>query len=153
MIRNVNTDLAAGILGLILTAIFWFSIDPEIMHLSIMFPKAMIAIMGVFSIALTVKGFRKTAIRTDIFNVGSNFRVAVTALIFFAWGIGISYVGFFVASMLAIVAQVTYLAMARRKVTIQIFLLWLVIVFGEVTFFYLVFTRLLHVPLPEGWFI
>ena len=153
MIRNVNTDLIAGALGLILTLGFWFSIDPEIMRLSIMFPKAMIGIMGFFSVALTIRGFTKTAQRSDIFNVGSNRRAFITALLFFAWGIGINYLGFFTGSVLSILALVMYLALARRSVSLKTFLLWVVIVFGEVTFFYLVFTRLLHVPLPEGWFL
>ncbi|MGB5421897.1 MAG: hypothetical protein WBN03_07045 [Desulfobacterales bacterium] len=40
MIRNANTDLLAGIIGLSLSLVFWFSIDREIMRLSNMFPKA-----------------------------------------------------------------------------------------------------------------
>jgi hypothetical protein len=149
MIKNANSDLWAGCIGLALSAAFWFSIDEEIMRLSIMFPKAMIAIMTLISILLLIKGIVK-AERQDLFNVGSNRRVIITALLFFAWGIGISYLGFFVSSVLAILAQAWYLALARRKVSLPALSLWLVIAAGEVTFFYLIFTRLLHVPLPEG---
>lgn len=42
------------------------------------------------------------------------------------------------------------MTLARRKVTLPTLALWLVVAAGEVTFFYLIFTRLLHVPLPEG---
>jgi len=149
MIKNANSDLWAGFIGLALSAAFWFSIDEEIMRLSIMFPKAMIAIMALISILLLLKGFWK-AERLDLFNVGSNRRVIVTGLLFFAWGIGISHLGFFVSSVLAILAQASYLALARRKLTLPAVALWLVIAAGEVAFFYLIFTRLLHVPLPEG---
>ena len=149
MIKNANSDLWAGCIGLALSAAFWFSIDEEIMHLSIMFPKAMIAIMALISILLLFKGFSK-AERLDLFNVGSNQRVIITALLFFAWGIAISYLGFFVSSVLAILAQACYLALARRKLTLPSVAFWLVIAAGEVGFFYLIFTRLLHVPLPEG---
>jgi hypothetical protein len=119
------------------------------MRLSIMFPKAMIAIMALISILLLIKGILK-AERQDLFNVGSNRRVIITALLFFVWGVAISYLGFFVSSVLAILAQAWYLALARRKVTLPVLALWLVVAAGEVAFFYLIFTRLLHVPLPEG---
>jgi hypothetical protein len=152
MIRSANTDLVAGLLGLVLTAVFWFFIDPEIMRLSIMFPKAMIAIMGLISVVLVIRGFTKVAEHSDIFSVGNNLRVFVTGVFFFAWSIAISYLGFFVSSFLAITLIASYLAAARRKVTVPIFGLWVLIALGEVTFFYLIFTRLLHVPLPKGWF-
>ena len=149
MIKNANSDLWAGCIGLALSVAFWFSIDEEIMRLSIMFPKAMIAIMALISILLLIKGIIK-AERQDLFGVGSNRRVIITALLFFVWGAAISYLGFFVTSVLAILAQAWYLALARRKVTLPALALWLVIAAGEVAFFYLIFTRLLHVPLPEG---
>jgi hypothetical protein len=149
MIKNANSDLWAGCIGLALSVAFWFSIDDEIMHLSIMFPKAMIAIMALISILLLIKGILR-AERQDLFNVGSNKRVLVIALLFFAWGGAINYLGFFVSSVLAILAQAWYLALARRKVTLATLALWLAVAAGEVAFFYLIFTRLLHVPLPEG---
>jgi len=149
MIKNANSDLWAGCIGLALSIAFWFSIDEEIMRLSIMFPKAMIAIMALISILLLVKGILK-AERQDLFNVGSNRRVLIIALLFFIWGVAINYLGFFVSSVLAILAQACYLAQARRKVTLPTLALWLVVAAGEVAFFYLIFTRLLHVPLPEG---
>ena len=149
MIKNANSDLWAGCIGLALSVAFWFSIDDEIMHLSIMFPKAMIAIMALISILLLIKGILK-AERQDLFNVGSNRRVLIIALLFFVWGVAISYLGFFVSSVLAILAQAWYLALARRKVTLPTLALWLVVAAGEVAFFYLIFTRLLHVPLPKG---
>jgi hypothetical protein len=46
-----------------------------------------------------------------------------------------------------------YLATARRQITLGVLAIWLVIVICEVAFFYLIFTQLLHVPLPEGIFI
>ena len=149
MIKNANSDLWAGCIGLALSAAFWFSIDEEIMRLSIMFPKAMIAIMALISILLLIKGIIKAELQ-DLFDVGRNRRVIITALLFFVWGGAISYLGFFVSSVLAILAQAWYLALARRKVTLPALALWLVVAAGEVAFFYLIFTRLLHVPLPEG---
>lgn len=152
MIRNANTDLLAGTIGLGLSLVFWFSIDREIMRLSIMFPKAMILIMALISVVLVIKGFM-TAERQNLFDVGNNLRVAVTGLFFFAWGVAIAYLGFFVSSVVAIFTMTCYLATARRKLTPGVLAIWLVIVICEVAFFYLIFTQLLHVPLPQGIFI
>jgi len=151
MIKNANSDLWAGGIGLALSTAFYFSIDEEVGRLSIMFPRAMIGILALISILLLVKGFLKSE-RLDLFTVGSNRRVFITGALFFAWGIAISYLGFFVSSVLAILAQVCYLARARRKLTASSIGLWLAIAVGEVAFFYLIFTRLLIVPLPEGLF-
>jgi hypothetical protein len=152
MIRNVNTDLVAGSLGLALSAGFWWLIDPEITHLSVVFPEAMIAVMGIVSALLFFKGLSKMADRQDIFAEGSNVRVLVTGIIFFGWAAGIAYLGFFVASVLAMSLLALYLAWARRRVKPLTFVFWVGIVACEVAFFYLIFIRLLHVPLPEGWF-
>jgi hypothetical protein len=149
MIKNINTDLAAGAFGSVISVLFWFSIEADIMPLSIMFPRAMILIMALISMLLVIKGFI-TPVRRDLFDEGSNRRVVMTALFFFAWVIAISFLGFFVSSVLAISAMVYYLARARRRVALGVFAAWLAVVVGEVALFYLIFTRLLHVPLPKG---
>lgn len=152
MIRNANTDLVAGTLGLLLSFAFWWLIDPEITQLSIVFPAAMIAIMAIVSALLLIKGFSRAAERGNLFEVGSNVRVLVTGLFFFGWAFAVSILGFFVASVLAIAFIALYLALARRRVSLPAFAVWVLIAAIEVAFFYLIFTRLLHIPLPEGWF-
>jgi hypothetical protein len=152
VIRNVNTDLIAGSLGLSLSLLFWWLVDPDTTHLSIVFPMAMLVIMGIVSALLLIKGFSRAAERGNLFDVGSNTRVFVTGLFFFGWAIAISYIGFFVSSVLSISMIALYLALARRRVTVGTFMAWILIATCEVTFFYMIFTRLLHIPLPEGWF-
>ena len=150
MIRNANTDLIAGAVGLAVTAGFWFTLDPDMTRLSSMFPKAMIRIMALISVLLVIRGFRKPE-RRDLFSEGSNRRVFVTALHFFAWGIAIAHVGFFVSSVVVISSLAYYLALANRSVSLKVMAGWVLIVLFEVGFFYLIFTRLLHIPLPRGF--
>lgn len=152
MIRNANTDLIAGLVGLGITAAFWFSLDPEMTRLSNMFPKAMIRIMALISIFLVIRGFVKPE-RRDLFAEGSNRRVIVTALHFFAWGVAIPHVGFFVSSVLVISSLVYYLALANRQVSLKSMAGWVVIVIFEVGIFYFIFTKFLHIPLPGGFLI
>jgi hypothetical protein len=152
MIRNVNTDLIAGIFGLILSFGFWWTVDPDISYLSTIFPMSMIVILTIVSGLLFIKGFSRAAERGNLFDVGSNTRVVVTGLFFFGWVIAIGYLGFFISSVLTISLLATYLALATRRVGAPSFALFVLIAIGEVAFFYLVFTRILHVPLPEGLF-
>jgi hypothetical protein len=149
MIKNANTDLMAGIFGLIITGVFWFSIDPDISHLSIMFPKAMVIIMGIIAAALVVKGLIKTrAQHSDMFAEGSNQRWIITGILFFVWVVAVAYIGFWVSSVVGISVIVYYLARAVQRPSLVRVLSWVAIIIGEVTFFYLIFTKLLDVPLP-----
>ncbi len=149
MIKNANTDLIAGVIGILITILFWFSIDPDVSDLSIMFPRAMVVILGLLAAALVVKGLVK-AQRADMFADGNNIRWIVISIMFFVWIIAITYIGFWVSTVVGISVIVYYLSLARRKASLPEVMGWVGIVTVEVSLFYLVFTRLLHVPLPTG---
>jgi hypothetical protein len=126
--------------------------DPEMTRMSRIFPKAMILIMFCVSAILVIKGFLKPE-RRNLFAEGSNRRVIVTALHFFAWGVAIPHVGFFVSSVVVISSLVYYLALANRQVSLKVMARWVVIVIFEVGIFYFIFTKFLHIPLPGGFLI
>ena len=151
MKKDTNTDIIAGLLGLGITAVFWFSLE-NISRLSIIFPKAMVIIMALISVGLLVSGFVSPG-RQQLFGAGDRRRVMVTGITLFAWVIAISWVGFYVSSVAALSFLAYYLALARRRVTLRQFAVWVLIIAAEVAFFYLIFTRLLYVPLPRGWLI
>ena len=148
MNREINTEIASGIIGLVLTAVFFFALE-DISWMSIIFPKTMVYIMAIISGILVLKGFLKPS-RDRIFSVGSNTRWMVTGVLFFLWVLLMPVLGFFVSTVVFMTAIVGYLARARTRVTIGKFLVWVPIVIAEVTFFYLIFTKVLYVPLPKG---
>jgi hypothetical protein len=150
MNREINTEITSGFIGLALTAMFFFGLE-DISWMSILFPKTMVYIMGIISGVLLIKGFFKPS-REKIFNVGSNTRWLVTGVLFFLWVLLMPVLGFFVSTVVFMTAIVGYLARARTRVTIGKFLVWVPIVLAEVTFFYLIFTKVLYVPLPKGLF-
>ena len=150
MNKEINTDIASGVIGLTLTAVFFFGLE-DISWLSIMFPETMVYIMAVISAALVVKGFVKPS-RDRIFHDGSNTRWLVTGILFFLWVGLMPVLGFFVSTVVFMTAIVAYLAKSRIRLTLGKFLVWLPVIVAEVTFFYLIFTKILHVPLPEGLF-
>ena len=107
--------------------------------------------MGLISGVLIVKGFMNPS-RDRIFSVGSNVRWIVTGVLFFLWVLFMPVLGFFVSTVVFMTIIVGYLARVRTQVTIGKFMIWIPIVIAEVTFFYLIFTKVLYVPLPEGMF-
>lgn len=150
MNREINTGITSGIIGLMLTAVFFFGLE-DISWMSILFPKTMVFIMGLISVALVVMGVVRPT-RYRVFSSGSNMRWVVTGVLFFIWVILMPILGFFVSTVVFMTAIVGYLARARTKVTIGKFTVWVPIVIAEVTFFYLIFTKVLYVPLPKGMF-
>jgi len=150
MNREINTDITSGVVGLMLTAVFFFNLE-NISWMSIGFPKTVVYIMGLVSGILIVMGLVKPS-RDSIFSVGSNTRWIVTGVLFFLWVLLMPVLGFFVSTAVFMTIIVGYLAGARQQLTIKKFMVWIPIVLAEVTFFYLIFTRVLHVPLPQGIF-
>lgn len=150
MNREVNTELISGIVGLLLTSVFFFGLE-DVLWMSIVFPKTVVYILFVISAALIVLGFVNPT-RSRIFNVGSNLRWVVTGILFFGWVLCMPVLGFFVSTVLFMTIIVGYLARARTQLTVKKFMVWIPIVVAEVSIFYLIFTRVLYVPLPQGMF-
>ena len=150
MNREINTDITSGLIGLLLTAVFFFALE-DISWMSIIFPRTVVYIMAIISGILVVKGLVRPS-QDRIFSAGSNTRWMVTGVLFFLWVLLMPVFGFFVSTVVFMTAIVGYLARARMQVTIGKFLIWTPYVLAEVTFFYLIFTKVLYVPLPDGMF-
>lgn len=150
MILRVNTDLVAGLFGLVFTAAFWFSMG-RLSTLSSVFPETVLALTGVISVALLVKGLLRPETRA-VFDEGDRVRLVVTTAILFSWWWLIGFLGFFVASVLVFLLLVWYLAIAQRQVGLRRLGFWAVVVLAEVSFFYLVFSKLLYIRPPRGLF-
>ena len=120
MHREVNTEIISGVIGIILTAVFYFALE-DISWMSIIFPKTVVYIMALISGILVVKGFINPT-RAPIFNVGSNARWIVTGALFFLWVLFMPVLGFFVSTVVFMSIIVGYLARARTQVTIGKFM-------------------------------
>jgi hypothetical protein len=151
MTKGINTDIAAGMIGLGFTALFWFALE-DISRLSIIFPKSMVIIMALISVGLLINGFVSPS-RSKIFTQGGHKRIVVTGLTLFLWVMAINKIGFYVSSVVAFSFLTYYLALARRKVTLGQFLVWVLIIAAEVAIFYIIFTRLIYNPLPKGFLL
>ncbi|MBM9603895.1 tripartite tricarboxylate transporter TctB family protein [Desulfopila inferna] len=150
MKREINTEIVSGMIGLILTAVFFFALE-DVLWMSLVFPKTMVYVLGIIACILVLKGAVKPS-RNPVFNVGSNVRWIVTGILFFTWVLIMPVFGFFVSTVVFMTIIVGYLAQARTQLTIGKFMVWIPVVIGEVTLFYLIFTKVLYVPLPTGMF-
>lgn len=151
MRKNVNTDLIGAVIGLVVLAMFWGA-KKEVGHLSIMFPNALLILVGVFSGLLLLKAFFRGD-REAIFSDGNQVRIIITGSILLAWVVGIMYLGFLSTSLVMFPLLVFFLASAREKVTAKKAAAWTVVSTVEVLVFYFIFSRFLQVPLPTGMFI
>lgn len=148
MRKNVNTDLIGAIIGFVVLAMFWGA-KKDVGHLSIMFPNALLILVGIFSVLLLVKAFLK-ADRDKIFSDGDQVRIIVTGIFLLCWVLGIMYLGFLITSLVIFPLLVFYLASARENITVKKAGLWALVSTVEVVIFYFIFSRFLQVPLPTG---
>lgn len=150
MILRLNTDIAAGLFGLLFAAVLWFP-RSDLGRLSIIFPRAILAITAVVAVALIVKGFIRPQGR-QIEIAGSPRRLLVVMVGFFVWWFAMGQLGFAVTSTVAIFLLTWYLARVQGPVSPRRLLRWVPIILVLVGAFYLVFTRVLGVRLPSGLF-
>ncbi len=148
MTRHANTDLWSGIIGLAIAGVFWWG-RGEVGRLSVMFPNTLLILLAVISAALVAKGLIRPD-RRSIFSEGDRGKILGTCAILFAWAAAIPYLGFILSSVAGFWGMTCFLASSRLKVTPVLAAKWLCVVVVEVTFFYLVFAKLLYVPLPKG---
>ena len=149
--RYYNTDLISGLIGLAVTVFFKY-FQEDVNRLSIMFPNAVLIILGCVSCCLIIKGFIKPT-KSQIFVTGSNVRWIITGILFFGWAIMINILGFLVSTISFFALIVLYLSRTQIRVTKLRFLVWMIVIIAEVLFFYFIFSKVLHSPLPEGMFI
>jgi len=134
--KNANSDLYEGNAG----------------FMSINFPKAIMLMMLVLSLALLIKAFIK-ADRDDLFIDLKLGRILIVTIALFVWVFAMKWLGFVVTTISVFAFLVYYLARTTRKVTFLDMARWMVIIVIEVGALYWVFSRVLYVPLPKGMFI
>lgn len=150
MILRLNTDIASGALGLVFGAVLWFP-RGDIGRLSIIFPRAILLVLALISIALIVKGFIKPSGR-QIEITGSPRRLVTVMIGFFVWWGVVDILGFLLTTLIAFFVLTWYLARVETAVTWQRMLKWTPVILVLVGVFYLTFTEVLSVRLPSGLF-
>lgn len=147
----LNTDIAAGVLGLLVAAGFWLP-QPALGQFSIGFPRAVLFVMVVLSVALVVRGFIRPSAR-EVRIEGSPLRLLAMIALLLAWWIGIRTVGYLVTTLVIFTVITVYLARVQRPVSARDLALWIPIIAALVGSFYAVFIYVLEVRPFGGWLI
>lgn len=148
MTLRLNTDFAAGLFGLLFAAILWFPRE-SMGRLSIIFPRAILVLTVVLSLALIVKAFTKPAAR-EVTIEGNPRRLMIMIVVLFAWWYAIDLLGFLVATAIVFFGLTWYLANVEGAVSVRRLVQWVPIVAVLIGVFYLAFTEVLSVRLPSG---
>ncbi|MBK1695641.1 tripartite tricarboxylate transporter TctB family protein [Rhodovibrio salinarum] len=147
----INTDLATAVIGFTFAGVLWFGTSlPG--RLSLIFPQAVLIIMCVLCTGLVIKGVAKPAEREVVIE-GNPKRLFAMIAVLLIWWFGIRILGFIVATSIVFVSVTSYLAYAHGSLTRKMFATSLPIIAALITIFYLAFTYILNVDLPEGMFI
>lgn len=147
---HMNTDALGGLFGLGLTLLFWFgrgSWSP----LSAMFPNAVLVTMGSLSVGLLIQSLVRRDVH-PVFAEGNRTRIVATAVVLLVWIWSMRYLGFYLAGLVFFTGLTLYIASASQRITARRAAIWTAIVAIELTALYFVFTNLLAVRLPAGFF-
>jgi hypothetical protein len=143
----VNTDIIGGAV-MILSALFFYFQIGNFTNFGLIFPRAIIVILLVLGFGLLLKA-KFNPHYAKMFSMEERSKTILIAVVGLAWVLLLNRIGFAVTSFFALSLAIFILEEERNiKVLIKDFLIGGV----EVAFFYLIFSRLLLVPLPQGIF-
>lgn len=148
MTLRINTDLAAGLFGLIFAALLWLPRE-SMGRLSIIFPRAILVITVVISLALILKAFTRPAARRVEVD-GDPRRLVIMIVVLFVWWYAIDLLGFLLATAIIFLGLTWFLARIEGPVSARRVAQWVPVVAMLIGAFYLAFTQVLNVRLPTG---
>ena len=156
MLKRANTDVLAGLTGVLVFGIFWLARE-DWRPSSAVWPESILYAIIVLSVILLVRGVIQRDV-SEIFGEGSKRRMAIAAGGLAAWGIAVHYIGFVVASFILFVALTWFVTRAEQRTspevapspTLATWALWFGIIVVEIGLLYFVFSKVLLVPLPQG---
>jgi hypothetical protein len=141
----INTDIIGGAV-MILSAVLFYSRIGNFTNFGLLFPRAIIFILMVLGFGLLLKA-KFNPHYAEIFAMEESSKMILVAVIGLAWVLLLNRIGFAVTSFFALSLAIFVLEEERSfKVLVKDFLIGGV----EVAFFYMIFSRLLLVPLPQG---
>lgn len=141
----INTDIIGGAF-MILSSLFFYSQIGNFTNFGLIFPRAIIVILLILGVGLLIKA-KFNPHYAEIFAMEESSKMLLVAVVGLAWVLLLNRIGFAVTSFFALSLAIFVLEEEKNiKVLIKDFLIG-----GfEVVFFYMIFSRLLLVPLPQG---
>jgi hypothetical protein len=156
---RANTYFLVALTGAIIFGVFWFAQDENWRRPSAAWPETILYGIAILSTILFLQGLLLKH-KDEIFAEGSKTRMMIACLALLAWSLMIFGLGFVVGSVIVFAVMAIYVASVETKVSPETAtaltksraLTWLVMILAEVMVLYLVFSKVLLVPLPKGLF-
>jgi len=139
---RINTDLASGILGLVLAGLFW-SQRGSVGFMSSVFPDTVLAIIAVISVILVGRGIFQPA--TETFDLAGSGRILAAVGVLALWWAGIANVGFVSTSVPLFVVLGLMLIRTNRALRWQDFAMAIAVAIALTGGFYWLFTEVLGI--------
>lgn len=146
-----NTDLIIAIFMLIVVTIFWIQVQHLSSPLDIIYPKFILICMLVLSSILLIKSLIKPD-RKALFLIKNKTNLFIVVVAGILWISLFSVLGFFISSIIAFIFLTIILGEKSDKIPKKI-ILTVIVSFIIVTIVYFLFSKVLEVPLPKGFWM
>lgn len=143
---SLNSDLYGGLVMLAFAGIFWLQMG-DFTRFGLLFPKVIIAILGILGVVMIVKSKVKPQYTSNFLKDMNKYMVAVMVWSLI-WVISIKYIGFFVASV-ASMWMIQWSLSSDRDLKSAV--KFLAVSVGCVFVIYYTFTKYLYIFFPEGF--
>jgi len=144
-----NTDLIVTIFMLIVVIVFWSQIQKLSSHLDIIFPKFILICMLILSLILLVKSLVKPD-RKSLFLIKNKINLFTAVIAGILWISLFPVLGFFISSIIIFIFLTITLGEKSEKTPKKIISTVIVSLILVITV-YLLFSKVLEVPLPKGF--
>lgn len=142
-----NTDLYGGIFMIFVSLVFMSKLK-GLTEFSKVFPRAIIVLLIVSGVGLLIKARKKPSL-SQLFQMENKKSVLFVTIVTLVWVFSFKKIGFVVTS---IVCLTTLLCLLNDKKNMKEYMKSLVIAGCEIAILYLLFSRVLYVPFPNGLF-
>lgn len=146
-----NTDLIVAIFMLIVIAIFWVQIRHLSSHLDIIYPRFILICMLVLSSILLIKSLIKPD-RGALFLIKNKINLFIAVIAGILWISLFSALGFFISSIIIFIL-LTIILGEKSERNLKNIISTIIVSSIIVVIVYFLFSKILEVPLPKGFWV
>jgi len=149
--KKQNTDLIVAIFMFIVVTIFWIQVQHLSSPLDIIYPKFILICMLVLSSILLIKSLIKPD-RGALFLIKNKTNLCIAAAVGILWISLFSILGFFISSIVAF-TFLTIIIGEKPERNLKKIISTIIVSSIIVIIVYFLFSKILEVPLPKGFWI
>lgn len=149
--KKQNTDLIVAIFTFIVVTIFWIQVRHLSSPLDIIYPKFILICMLILSSILLIKSLIKPD-RGALFLIKNKKNLFIAVVTGTIWIFLFSTLGFFISSMIAFIF-LTIIIGEKSEKSLKKIISTIIVSLVIVIIVYFLFSKILEVPLPKGFWV